>query len=49
MGKNNRENGTGLGLYIAHSIVTEMGGTIQVYSTVGEGTKFMMEFPAADE
>lgn len=49
VGKNNRENGTGLGLYIAHSIVTEMGGTIQVYSTVGEGTKFMMEFPVADE
>lgn len=48
VGERNRESGTGLGLYIVHSIVTEMGGTICVSSTVGEGTKFVMEFPAAD-
>lgn len=46
VGERNRESGTGLGLYIVHSIVTEMGGTIQVFSTVGEGTKFVLEFPA---
>lgn len=47
IGEGNRENGTGLGLYIVHSIVTEMRGTIRVYSTVGEGTKFVMDFPVA--
>lgn len=45
VGANNKENGTGLGLYIVHNIVTEMGGTIRVESAVGKGTKFMMEFP----
>lgn len=45
VGTNNRENGTGLGLYIVHSIVTELGGTISVQSVVDRGTKFTMEFP----
>ncbi len=36
MGSDNRKGGTGLGLYIVHSIVTELGGTISVYSTVGK-------------
>ena len=45
VGENNREYGTGLGLYIVHGIVTEMGGTIDVRSTVGVGTTFTMEFP----
>lgn len=45
VGENNRETGTGLGLYIVHSIVGEMGGTIRVCSTVGKGTRFIMEFP----
>ncbi len=48
VGENNRGNGTGLGLYIARSIVGELGGTIEVYSAVGEGTRFVMEFPIAD-
>lgn len=46
VGAGNRENGTGLGLYIVHGIVSELGGTIDVDSTVGKGTKFVMEFPA---
>lgn len=46
VGDSNKENGTGLGLYIVHSIVTELGGTIDVWSTAGEGTTFRMEFPA---
>lgn len=45
VGANNRETGTGLGLYIVHSIVTELGGTITAWSTVGKGTKFLMDFP----
>lgn len=45
VGANNRESGTGLGLYIVHSIVTELGGTVSVQSTVGKGTKFLMDFP----
>lgn len=45
VGANNRATGTGLGLYIVHGIVTEMGGTISACSTVGKGTKFIMEFP----
>lgn len=45
VGENNRESGTGLGLYIARSIVEELGGVISVYSVIGEGTKFIMEFP----
>lgn len=45
VGANNRETGTGLGLYIVHSIVTELGGTISVQSAVGKGTRFLMDFP----
>lgn len=47
VGENNRESGTGLGLYIVHSIVAELGGTVSARSTVGKGTKFIMEFPPA--
>lgn len=45
VGKNNRGNGTGLGLYIVYGIVAELGGTITARSEVGKGTKFIMEFP----
>lgn len=45
VGAENRNSGTGLGLYIVHSIVTELGGAITVQSTVGQGTTFRMEFP----
>lgn len=45
VGSNNRQTGTGLGLYIVHSIVEEMRGRITASSTVGKGTKFVMEFP----
>lgn len=45
VGENNRENGTGLGLYIVQSIVAELGGDINVQSVVGRGTTFRMEFP----
>ena len=39
--------GTGLGLSVVHSIVTEHGGTIHVESTPFEGTRFIVRLPAA--
>lgn len=47
VGARNRENGTGLGLYIVNGIVAELGGTIDIHSTVGKGTKFVIRFPQA--
>ena len=39
--------GTGLGMYISHTIVKREGGDIQVQSTVGRGTTFTVLLPAA--
>ncbi len=39
--------GTGLGLNLAHEIVTAHGGTITCESTVGTGTTFHIELPIA--
>jgi signal transduction histidine kinase len=39
--------GTGLGLTVAHSIVTEHGGHIDVTSRPGQGTRFEIQFPIA--
>ena len=42
--------GTGLGLYISHGIVTSHGGSITVHSREGDGTSFTITLPvAADE
>lgn len=49
VGAKNKDTGTGLGLYIVHGIVTELGGTINVHSTVGIGTRFTMEFPQSEK
>ncbi len=41
-----RGQGTGLGLFICHTIVEEHGGSIQVNSTPGAGTTFVVELPS---
>jgi PAS domain S-box-containing protein len=41
------EGGTGLGLYVCRSIVTECGGEIKVQSQVDRGTTFELTLPAA--
>ena len=41
--------GTGLGLSLVHSIVTDLGGAIDVRTTVGRGTTFTIWLPTAGE
>ncbi|HKC44668.1 MAG TPA: PAS domain S-box protein, partial [Burkholderiales bacterium] len=41
--------GTGLGLSLVHGIVTELGGAIEVASTPGEGSEFIVYLPRSGE
>lgn len=45
--KRRGERGSGLGLFIASSIVDQMGGHIEVDSTLGKGTEFRVLLPRA--
>ena len=40
--------GTGLGLSITHNLVKRLGGSIDVASDPGGGTRFMVTLPAKD-
>jgi signal transduction histidine kinase len=39
--------GTGLGLFIAHQVVRQHGGTIEVASAPGQGSCFRVRWPRA--
>jgi PAS domain S-box-containing protein len=40
--------GTGLGLFVAHSLALAMGGSIEVESQPGQGSRFRLLLPAAE-
>jgi signal transduction histidine kinase len=40
--------GVGLGLYLARTIIEEVGGRISVRSVVGRGSKFTISLPVWD-
>jgi nitrogen fixation/metabolism regulation signal transduction histidine kinase len=43
-----KETGTGLGLGVAKKVIDSHRGTIQVHSTVGVATEFIIEIPLSD-
>jgi len=43
-----KQKGTGLGLAISHRIINQHGGTIEVRSTIGQGSTFSVFLPAAE-
>jgi len=49
VGEQARSQGTGLGLTIAHEVVSEHGGSITVDSSPGQGTRFHIRLPASRE
>jgi len=43
------DEGTGLGLFVVHKIISNLNGKIDVTSTVGAGTSFYIRLPKTDE
>jgi len=43
-----KSKGTGLGLPVVHSIVNAHNGAIEIRTTVGHGTRFLIYLPASD-
>jgi hypothetical protein len=43
-----KQKGTGLGLAISQRIINQHGGTIEVRSTIGQGSTFSVFLPAAE-
>jgi signal transduction histidine kinase len=46
-GTRREHGGLGLGLALVQQVATQHGGSVQVDSTVGEGSRFSLELPAA--
>ncbi len=44
-----KSQGTGLGLSVAHGIIQEHSGCIDIQSEVGQGTTFILTFPVIEE
>jgi two-component system NtrC family sensor kinase len=44
-----KEKGTGLGLSISYGIIDKLGGTINVFSKVGQGSDFVITLPKNPE
>ena len=42
------KNGRGLGLRVVKGLVAETGGTLQIYSRLGRGTRIEIRWPSAD-
>ncbi len=42
-------SGTGLGLSVSHGIINKIGGSIQVESTYGKGTTFIIQLPTENQ